>query len=433
VLHLNASTLHQPDRLPVTDDKLSSRWKLLHVSWYQLIRSLKVGIRSRDVTTNERTYQCRRLKTCKAWIPESSIEWVAEGDRQRPFCKPGMCPEKIERKNAAEELLALQLEIRRLRAKSKDAEAARERALARLEAVQEALTTALDIKDIFDQGSITPPEDPQIEEAVPILLLSDLHCGQIVKPSAVNDLNEFNPDIFDDRLDAVFRNALKVINGQRSTVTVREAVVWIGGDIIEGELHGDAVQNQTLTTTQQIVRAERALVRGLDYLLEHSDLERILVPTNVGNHGRNTKRQQSNATENSYEHLAYCSMRRHYRDEPRLEFFIADADCLYMDVYGHLLRFFHGDTVRYNGGAAGPMWNVDKHVKNLDQTISAAHTFHGHFHTLSFGSRATGNGSLPGCAPYGLQSGYRIERPQQGMRFLHSHKGFIGSFPVFTD
>jgi hypothetical protein len=382
--------------------------------------------------TTERPYQCRRSKVCRAWIPESSVEWVEQSGQRRPVCKPGCCPNG-KRNDTAEDLLALQLEARRLRAETRDAKASAERALAKLETVQDALTVALEIKDIFDQGTITPPEDPEKDEAAPILLLSDLHCGQIVKPSAVNGLNEFNPEIFDDRLDAVFRNALKVINGQRSTATIREAVVWLGGDLIEGELHGDAVQNQTLTTTQQIVRCERAIVRGLDYLLQHSDLERILIPCNVGNHGRNTKKQQSNATENSYEHLAYCSMRRHYRDEPRLQWFIADADCLYLDVYGKRLRFFHGDSVRYNGGAAGPLWNVDKHAKNLDQSVPADHTFHGHFHTLGFGSRATSNGSLPGCAPYGLQSGYRIERPQQGMRFLHSNKGFAGSFPIFTE
>jgi hypothetical protein len=382
--------------------------------------------------TTERPYQCRRSKVCRAWIPESSVEWVEQSGQRRPLCKPGCCPNG-KRSDTADDVLALQLEARRLRAETRDAKASAERALAKLEAVQDALTVALEIKDIFDQGVITPPEDPQKDEAVPILLLSDLHCGQIVKPSSVNGLNEFNPEIFDDRLDAVFRNALKVINGQRSTATIREAVIWLGGDLIEGELHGDAVQNQTLTTTQQIVRCERAIVRGLDYLLQHSDLERILIPCNVGNHGRNTKKQQSNATENSYEHLAYCSMRRHYRDEPRLEWFIADADCLYLDVYGKRLRFFHGDSVRYNGGAAGPLWNVDKHAKNLDQSVPADHTFHGHFHTLGFGSRATSNGSLPGCAPYGLQSGYRIERPQQGMRFLHSDKGFAGSFPIFTE
>jgi hypothetical protein len=170
----------------------------------------------------------------------------------------------------------------------------------------------------------------------------------------------------------------------------------------------------------------------LDYYLAHSDLEKIIVPCNVGNHDRNTKKQQSNATENSYAYLMYHNLRRHYRDQPRLQWQIADADCLYLNVYNKKLRFFHGDSVKYNGGQAGPLWNVMKHCRNLDQSIYADNSFHGHFHTLSFG-RATGNGSLPGCAPYGHRQGYLPERPQQGMRILHSAKGFIGSFPIFTE
>jgi hypothetical protein len=380
---------------------------------------------------NERTYQCRRNSTCRAWLAESAIEWKSEGSKRRPFCAPGMCPNG-KRSDTSNELLALQLDARRLRAEARDAKASAERALAKLETVQDALTTALEIRDIFDQGTIELPKDPEKEEATPILMISDIHCGMEVKPQIVNELNEFSPDIFDDRLDAVFRNALKIINGQRNTMTIREGVVWLGGDMIEGELHNDAVQNQTLTTTQQIVRCQLALVRGFDYLLAHSDLERIMVPCNVGNHDRTTKKQQSNATENSFAHLMYHNLRRHFRDQPRLVWQIADSDCLYMNVYNKRLRFFHGDSVKYNGGAAGPLWNVDKHCKNLDQSIPADNTFHGHFHTLSFG-RATGNGSLPGCAPYGHRQGYRPERPQQGMRFLHSDRGFVGSFPVFTD
>jgi hypothetical protein len=241
--------------------------------------------------TNERTYQCRRNSTCRAWLAESAIEWKSEGTQRRPFCAPGMCPNG-KRSDTSDELLALQLDARRLKAEARDAKASAERALAKLEVVQDALTTALEIRDIFDQGAIEPPGDPKKEEAAPILMISDIHCGMVVKPQIVNELNEFNPDIFDDRLDAVFRNALKIINGQRNTMTIREGVVWLGGDMIEGELHNDAVQNQTLTPTQQIIRCQLALVRGLDFLLAHSDLERIMVPCNDGNHDRLTKKMQ---------------------------------------------------------------------------------------------------------------------------------------------
>lgn len=375
----------------------------------------------------EKTYQCR---ACRQYLPQSEVDWRSEGGKRRAYHKPGLCPSSKKRDEAE---LGLQLQNRKLRREAMDAKASAGRALAKLEQVQDALAVALEIRDTFGQGCIQPPSEPDMEESAPILMLSDLHCGQIIKRSAVNGINEFSPDIFDDSLDAVFRNSLKIINGQRHTMTIREAVVWLGGDMIEGELHNDAVQSQTLTTTQQIIRCERALIRGLDFLLKHSDLEKILLPCNVGNHGRNTKKQQSNSTENSYEWMMYQALRKHYREEDRLEWIIAEADCIYLNVYDKTLRFFHGDSVKYNGGAAGPQWNVDKHVKNLDQTIPADHTFHGHFHTFYSGSRASGNGSLPGAAPYGMQSGYRIERPQQGMRFMHSRLGFVGSFPVFTE
>lgn len=77
---------------------------------------------------NERTYQCRRSKVCKAWIPESSIEWVDESGTRRPVCKPGTCPNG-KRNDTSEELLALQLEARRLRADARDAKASEDHLL----------------------------------------------------------------------------------------------------------------------------------------------------------------------------------------------------------------------------------------------------------------------------------------------------------------
>jgi hypothetical protein len=382
---------------------------------------------------SERTFQCRRNKACRAWLPESSIDWKVENGQRRAYCQPGMCPQG-KRSDTSEDLLALQLEARKLRADTRDAKASAERALTRLEVVQKALDTALEIRDIIEPPNIPGPEDPAAEEATPLLAISDIHCGMRVKSSAVNGLGEFNEDIFDERLDSVFCNAVKVVNAQRSSEqSIKQGIVWLGGDMIEGELHPDAIQNQSLTTTQQLVRCELALVRGFNYLLAHSDFERIIVPCNVGNHDRNTKKQQSNSTENSYAWMMYHNLRRHFKSESRLEWFIADSDCLYMNVYDKTIRFFHGDSVKYNGGAAGPLWNVMKHCKNLDQTIPADHTVHGHFHTLGFGSRATSNGSLPSVAPYGHNQGYTYEPPQQAMRFLHSTRGFTGCFPIFAD
>lgn len=371
--------------------------------------------------------QCRRSSTCRASLPESQLERNEHG---KFVCKSGACP--LGRGQQPEKVLELELALRRANGFLRDAKAGQERALHKLVTVQEALTTALEIKDIYEPGIIEVPADHDPREACPILLISDIHCGQIVKQTAVNGLNEFNEDIFDERLDTVFKNALKVINNQRLDQVISEGVIWLGGDMIEGELHDDARQNQNLTTTQQIIRCQLALVRGLDYMLAHSDLERILIPCNVGNHDRTTKKQQSNTTENSFAHLMYHNLRRHYKHEPRLDWRIADSDHIYFDIYGKRIRGFHGDSVRYNGGAAGPMWNVAKHCKNLNESIRADHTLNGHFHTIHFGARNTGNGSLAGVAPYGHNMGYIAEPPAQAMRFVHATKGFTGCFPIFA-
>jgi len=371
--------------------------------------------------------QCRRSSACRAMLPESKLERDKQGKR---VCKVGNCPN--DHAKQSETVLALELQLRRSKGETRDAKAGQERALHKLITTQEALTTALEIRDIYDPGVITAPVDHEARETCPILLISDIHCGQIVKQTSVNGLNEFNEDIFDERLDTVFQNALKVINNQRTDQIIREGVIWLGGDMIEGELHDDARQNQNLTTTQQIVRCQLALVRGFDYMLAHSDLGRILVPCNVGNHDRTTKKQQSNSTENSYAHLMYHNLRRHYKNEPRLDWRIADSDHIYFNIYGKEIRGFHGDSVIYNGGQAGPMWNVARHCKNLNESIRADHTVNGHFHQIHFGARNTGNGSLSGVAPYGHNKGYIKEPPAMAMRFVHATKGFTGCFPIFA-
>jgi hypothetical protein len=360
-------------------------------------------------------------------LPESQLKRSIKGEL---VCKDGFCPERKSKQSA--QVLELELMLRRANNQALDAKSGQERAMRKLEQVQDALDVALAIKDIVDVGTIARPKDPHSDEVCPIILNSDEHCGQVVKASAVNGLNEFNPDIYDERKDRIAQNAIRLINKERQESVIKEAVIWLGGDHIEGELHNDAVQSQTLTTTQQIVRAEKAQVRMLDYYLAKSDLQRIIIPCSVGNHGRNTKKPQSNSTENSYEWLMFHSLRKHYRDEPRLVWHIADSDCLYLPIYGHIMRFFHGDTVKYIGGAAGPNWNVDKRIKDLDQSIPALHTFHGHFHQINFGGRATGNGSLPSTAPYGHNQGYRTEAPMQAMRIFHPSGKFCGAFPIFA-
>lgn len=383
--------------------------------------------------STERTYQCRRTKACRAWIAESEIEWVQVSSGRRPVCKPGMCP-KGNRNDTTAELLALQLEVRRLKGAAKSANDGQERAIGEVERLREQLSTALDIRDPDALRVITATATDQASVSVPILLCSDWHCGAAVRPESVNGLNTYDVEIFHERAENLFRNALKVVRMVRSSATITEMVVFLGGDMIDNWLHPEQIQMQELSPTQQIIECERAIIAGLNYLLEHGDLERIIVPCSHGNHGRTTQKMQAdNSHATSLEWLMYQSLQRHFKNDPRIEWQIATGYTTYLDVLGQTLRFHHGDAVRYQGGIGGLTIPLTKWMHRTDQGIKADHTFCGHFHQLTMGPGFSVNGSLIGATAYGLKLGFAPERPQQLMRFIDSQRGFTISAPILTD
>jgi hypothetical protein len=355
---------------------------------------------------------------------------MAEGARFRAMCKPGRCPND----RSPESLLSLQLEVRRLRATAKAANEGQERAIGEVERLREQLSTALDIVDCPTDLAILPTPAAAVSTSVPVLLCSDWHCGAVVRRASVNGLNEYDVGIFHDRAQGLFRNALKVVNMVRSSTTITEMVIWLGGDLIDNWLHPEQVQLQELSPTQQLIECERAIVAGLGYLLEHGDLERIIVPCSHGNHGRTTQKMQAdNSHATSYEWLMYQSLQRHFRNEPRIVWQIADGNVTYLNVLGQVLRFHHGDACRYQGGIGGLTIPLTKWIHRADQAIRADHTFQGHFHQLTLGPNWSVNGSLIGTTGYGLKLGFAPERPQQLMRFIDSQRGFTISAPILTD
>lgn len=374
-------------------------------------------------------YSCRRFRRCREKLPLADLLRDESGQL---FCKPGMCPNGKNQNTT--DIINLQVEIRKLRGEIKNNASKEERLLAHVESLQERLAIALDIKAIETPVAIERSSNIDRNEAVPVLLCTDWHCGAVVKPETVNDLNSYDVDTFHSRTVALFRNALKVITMLRSTSSIDKMVVFLGGDLIDNWLHPEQIQLQELSPTQQIIECEKAIVRGIDYLLANGGFSKILVPCCYGNHGRTTiKMQADNAHATSYEWLMYQSLRRHYNCNSQVEFIISNGNTLYMDVLGKKLRFMHGDAIKYAGGVGGITVPLTKYIYRQDVGIRADHTFLGHFHTLTHGSSWTVNGSLIGPTAYGLKLGFPPERPQQGLEVIDSKRGFTISAPILTD
>lgn len=376
-------------------------------------------------------FTCRRLKSCRAKLAAADL--IRDEKSKDLVCKPGRCPNNKHR-ISDNDLIQLQIDLRKSREELRSEKRAKEKLLQRVEQLQDQLQTALDIKDIEVAEQIAAQVGSSRSELVPVLLCSDWHCGAIVDPSTVCDLNSYDLDEYHRRVQALFRNVLHVVQMLRSTSDVRQMVVWLGGDLIDNWLHPDQAETQILSPTQQLIECERSIVQGLDFLLEHADLERLVLPCSYGNHGRTTDKMRStNGAATSYEWLMYQSLRRHYRNEPRLDFRISDGNVSYLEVMDKTLRFHHGDAIRYGGGVGGIAVPLQKWLYRQDVGIRADHTFLGHFHSLTVGPNFGVNGSLIGPTAYGLKFGFAPERPQQLLRCIDSERGFTISAPILTD
>src|SRR5262249_8494702 len=156
--------------------------------------------------------------------------------------------------------------------------------------------------------------------------------------------------------------------------------------------------------TEASLFAQDLITGGLKFLLENGDFKTIKIPCSYGNHGRTTQKKKiATGAKNSFEWLMYNNLARQFADEPRVEFQIADGYLTYVDVFGYLCRFHHGDAIGYQGGVGGVTIPLNKFIARANQQCVAALDSLGHFHqhlAYSYVNKFQINGSLIGFGPY---------------------------------
>tara|TARA_R110000868_G_scaffold53546_1_gene167926 strand:- start:401 stop:1483 length:1083 start_codon:yes stop_codon:yes gene_type:complete len=290
---------------------------------------------------------------------------------------------------------------------------------------------------LHDRNNVAAWESPPRitrGEAVAVLLLSDLHLEEVVKPETVNGLNEFNPRIAEKRLKTVVDRWLKIVAGQyRALSTVDECVVWLGGDLISGYIHDELVESNAMSPIEACVFAERLLEVALRTIVEHGKFKRLTVICSDGNHDRTThKVRAATRSKNAYSTLVYGHLRGRLSDIKNIAWDIATGQFSYLDILGRKFRFVHGDGVKYAGGVGGFAIPLNKAVEKWDKSIKADFTCLGHLHRWEYSRNGKWlvNGCLPGATPYGLQFG--ATEPMQTAMLVTRERGVVDAKPIFA-
>lgn len=221
-----------------------------------------------------------------------------------------------------------------------------------------------------------PSRTPSRTGLVTIAQLSDLQTGKITP--------DYNTEVCRER---VLRYADEIIRIARAHGS-KECVVPVLGDVIEGcdifpgqsYLVDSTLYAQVFDTTPVII------ADFLRQLLTY--FQTVRVEAVQGNHGRIGRRGQYSGADNA-DKMVYRVSKLLLRDEPRLEFNIADLDgpeaswFKIMEVGNYSALLFHGDQIKGHSGI--PFYGLQKKVNSwASGGIAPGITFDdamcGHFH-----------------------------------------------------
>jgi hypothetical protein len=256
------------------------------------------------------------------------------------------------------------------------------------------------------------------DSAETVALLSDTHYGSIIERAEVPS-NAFDWTIA-ARRTALFASQIAAWKPHhRSASRLR---LLLGGDIIEGEIHGQSRAIDALAT--QVDGARQILTAMIDYLRGHyAEINVVCTP---GNHGRWPQRE-GRAVSQKWDGLAtvlYRGLEAVFRACPDVRFSIPLTPYSTWTAPGGVTcALTHGDTV-IHGGALGRSVNVERLATQVRRWNAARPSdairvlAMGHYHTplvteLEDGTVLVVNGTLSGTAPYAQSLGVHGSHPVQ--------------------
>lgn len=257
----------------------------------------------------------------------------------------------------------------------------------------------------------------------PVLLLGDLHYGEIVDPSKVFGLNEYTPNIAESRLQTIITNTIDILFHQLDNAPYPGLCLALLGDMISGTIHDELSITNEMPIMPMVVNACNVLSAAISTLLDY--FHQLFIPCVIGNHGRNTIKPMAKlACHTSFDWLIYQMLEQHFQHDPRVTFAIPNGTDYYFELGGTQFRLTHGNNYRGGTGFQGAMPPI---MRGSLKTKLAAMSYNkpydvllmGHFHQQMYLSGVVVNGSIKGYDEFAMQQQFQYEPPQQALFVVH--------------
>lgn len=286
----------------------------------------------------------------------------------------------------------------------------------------------------YSPSVIEPRKGSKHGEATAMLMCSDWHPYEVVRPEQVNGMNKYTPEICKASVEKLFRTFVKLVDIERTAQPIDDCIVPFLGDIIGNMIRLSKVETNAGTPQEEeLFVIFDLIIPGLTYLLEHGKFKHVYVKCSHGNHDRGTEKlQYDNMALHSHAWVVYHVVKRWFENSKyadRISFEIADGYHLYYNLYGRIIRQHHGDAFKYNGGIGGPTISIKRGIAQWETgkslfAMSAESPGHadfdifGHLHTALSDQTFVSCPSLIGYSPYSIGNKFPYEPPAQRMLII---------------
>lgn len=294
-----------------------------------------------------------------------------------------------------------------------------------------------DVESLRPPKWIITPGNKKVGHGVPTLFVSDLHWGEVVQPSQINYVNEYNLDIARARLRTMVERAIRLCSILDSKMSYPGIVVPLGGDMISGNIHDELSATNEINSMPAVLDLYSHLVAVINTLAD--TFGAVFLPCVTGNHGRDTtKIWGKDRHHTSFDWLLYCFLAKHFENDARVTFYIPDGSDAHYSIYNHKYLLTHGDQFRGGDGligCLGPILRGDHKKRSRNAQIDMEyHTMiMGHWHQYIHHSRVIVNSSLKGYDEYAFTNNFGFEEPQQALWLTHPEHGITYRMPVRVD
>lgn len=272
---------------------------------------------------------------------------------------------------------------------------------------------------------------------VPTLLASDWHWGEVVRPSEINYVNEYNMEIAQKRSHKLIETTITLLTQHLAYPRYPGIVFALAGDMLTGNIHEELSETNDMPINLVFMDLVDNLMAAI--LRLKAVFKKVFIPCVAGNHGRTTKKVRAKEFNyNNYDWLLYQTLARAFRDDPDVKFYIPDGTSALVNVANRVYNITHGNMFRGGDGMIGhlgPITRGDHKMRTRSNQIHQGYDtlVMGHFHQLLQSNDIITNGSLIGYNEYAWNNNFRFEVPAQALWITHPQVGITIQMPVYLE